>query len=212
MSCHGRAGMGESGQALLVHLLPAGPRSVSTACAVLVAGSVILLGAGPAAAHTEVLSTVPAAGATVSAPVEVVRLAFSRPVSPRQAQVLVAAPDGAELADGPAQVSDGSVSQRLARSATAGSYLVSYRVVADDGHPITGQLSFSMIPAAATQVAGIPSTEPGPAVPAPLQAARATGPVGGSGLVLALAAGLTAAAAALLIGAVRSGRRRQVRR
>ena len=212
MPCHGRAGTGVSGQAHVVKSLLAPPRSVSTACAVLVAGSVILLGAGPAAAHTEVLSTVPASGATVSAPVEVVRLAFSRPVSPRQAQVLVAAPDGADLADGPAQVSDGSVTQRLARSATAGSYLVSYRVVADDGHPITGQLSFSVIPAAETRVTGIPSTEPSPVVLAPLQAARAIGPVGGSGLVPALAAGLTAAAAALLIGAVRSGRRRQVRR
>lgn len=210
MSCHGRAGTVVSGQALIVHFHLAGPRSVSTACAVLVAGSVILLGAGPAAAHTEVMSTVPAAGATVSAPVEIVRLTFSRPVSPRQAQVLVAAPDGADLADGPARVSSGSVSQQLTRSAAAGSYLVSYRVVADDGHPITGQVSFSMVRAAATQAAGIPSTEPSPAVTAPLEAARAVGPVGGSGLVPALAAGLTAAGAALLVGAVRSGRRRQV--
>lgn len=187
-------------------------RSVSTGCALLVAGSVLLLSAGPAAAHTEVMSTVPAAGVTIAAPVEVVRLVFSRPVSPRQAQVLVAAPDGADLADGPAQVSGGSVSQQVVRSATAGSYLVSYRVVADDGHPITGQVSFSVVPAAAGQDAAIPSTGPSPALPTPLQVARAEGPVGGAGPVPALAAGLTAVAAALLVGAARSGRRRQVGR
>lgn len=192
----------------------AGPSCAPTACVLLIAGSLVLLGAGPAVAHTSLTSTVPAAGATVVDPVERVSLVFSQSVSPRQAQVLVTATNGDDLALGSAQATGGSVSQPLSRSATAGSYLVSYRVLAQDGHPITGQVSFAVAPGAGSPVPGPGTTDRAPSpVSGSLQQAADTGrPGSGRGLVPALAAGLTALGAALLVGAVRSGRRLHVGR
>ena len=193
---------------------PVGPACAPTACVLLMAGSTVLLGAGPAAAHTSLTSTVPAAGATVVDPVERVRLVFSEPVSPRQAQVLVTATNGDDLARGPAQAAGGVVSQPLGRSATAGSYLVSYRVLAQDGHPITGQVSFAVAAGAGSPVTGAGTTDRAPSpVSGSLQQAAGPGDPGGAGgLVPVLAAGLTALGAALVVGAVRSGRRRHVGR
>jgi len=193
---------------------PAGPCCASPALVLAIAGSLVLLGAGPAMAHTSLTSTVPAAGATVADPVGRVSLVFSEPVSPRQAQVLVMARNGEDLARGPAQASDGVVTQPLGRSATAGSYLVSYRVLAQDGHPITGQVSFAVAAGAGSPVTGAGTTDraPSPVSGSLQQAARTGDPGGAGGLVPVLAAGLTALGAALVVGAVRSGRRRHVGR
>ncbi len=190
---------------------PSGTTYARSVGALLAAGCLVGLGAGPAAAHTSLRSTVPAAGATVAEPVQTVRLVFSQPVSPRQAQVLVTAPDGAELAVGAALAAGGTVSQPLSRPTSEGSYLVSYRVLAEDGHPITGQVSFAVAPRAGGQASGAAPAEP-PQVPvsgSQQQAARAE-PSAGGGLVPALIAGLTVLGAALLLGAVRSARRSRV--
>ena len=188
----------------------AGTAGARTAGVLLGAVFAVPLGAGHAQAHTSLARTVPAAGATVVEPVDAVRLDFSRPVSSRQAQVLVTAPDGADLADGPVLTAGATVSQPLGRVAPAGSYLVSYRVLAQDGHPLTGQVAFVVAPAAAGRAG---ATGPAGQGPVPVsgsqeQAARAERPAGGP--VPGVVTGLVALGAALLLGAVRSGRRARV--
>ena len=86
---------------------------------------------------------------------------------------------------------------------------MSYRVLAEDGHPITGQVSFAVGLSDGRTAAG-----PGPTARDPIpvsgsqqQAARTERSGGGGVLVPALAGGLTALGAALLFGAVRSSRR-----
>ena len=193
----------------------------------LVAGLTGARGAAPAWAHTALAGTTPAAGATVTEPVDAVRLTFTEPVSPGLAQVVVSGPDGAEVTSGEAQVAEQVVTQPLQALPVAGSYRVAYRVVAADGHPITGQLQFvadqaataaavppAPAPPVADDAAAVAAPSPPPAQEPRDPVARSARTDGDSGwpvpLVVAVA---VAAGAALLVGAlqVRRATRRQSR-
>jgi hypothetical protein len=124
-----------------------------------------LLAAAPAAAHTRLVSSTPAAGATAEAPDEVV-LVFSDPVQPGLSAVSVTGEGGEHAAGTPSARGDGtSVSQALRAPLAPGTYRVAYRVLASDGHPITGELEITA--AAATAPAPTSAALPAPAAPAP---------------------------------------------
>ena len=152
--------------------LPLRPLSTVLAAALGLLVVVLLGTATPAAAHTRLVSSTPAQGTPAEAPSEVV-LVFSDPVQPGLSAVSVTAADGAEHASGtPAQGGDGSaVTQALRAPLAPGSYRVAYRVLAADGHPITGELTVTAVaapaavPTAAASVA--PTAAPTTAVPAP---------------------------------------------
>lgn len=105
-----------------------------------------LVGAAPAAAHAALLETAPGADQLLDeAPREVV-LTFSEPVG----TVL----GGSRVVDAQGgRVDDGAVSQRSDRRVVVlglrtdlqqGTHLVQWRVVSEDGHPITGTFAFSI--------------------------------------------------------------------
>ncbi|MGN9810916.1 copper resistance CopC/CopD family protein [Micromonospora sp. BQ11] len=108
--------------------------------------------AGPAAAHAVVVSTSPQRDAVVGyAPREVV-VTFSEPVTPVPGRARVLAPDGRRTDVGDPEVR--GTTMRIAVRAPArplGTYLVSYRVISADGHPVAGSFTYS---------AGAPSTAP----------------------------------------------------
>ena len=80
-------------------------RAVGRWVALLVAvPAVLLLGAVPASAHTELELSTPVAGAVLDAPPTMVRLVFNEPISTRLASVVVSGPDGTNHAQG---VADG---------------------------------------------------------------------------------------------------------
>lgn len=175
----------------------------------LVAASSTLGSASPALAHTSLVGSTPAPDAVVSSAPEVT-LVFSEPVSARHVQVVVTGPDGAELADGPVQVSGSTVSRSLAALPASGGYRLAYRVLAEDGHPVTGEVPFRVdLPAAgAAGVGATPTTEPPPAtVAAPQTAPQTSGTGGTTSIVPALLAGLAGVALVLVVGAVRAARR-----
>lgn len=185
----------------------------------LLTASVVALTVTPAAAHTSLLSSSPAAGAEVVSPVEVVQVAFDQVVLPEQARIVVIAPDGADLAVGPAEVSGATASQPVKPFAVAGTYRLTYRVLAEDGHPITGELPFSVQGAAVGarapavtgdgQTGGAPTGAVGPArVPTAVGEQSPAGTAGEGGVVVpVLAGGLSLLGAGLVVGAVRSARR-----
>ncbi len=106
-----------------------------------VAGAVLL--ATPAWAHDELLSTDPAAGQSVaSVPAEVV-LTFAEPPLGLGMAVQVIGPDGTDVAAGPPTLSGSVVHQAVEAGAPAGRYSVRWRVTADDGHPVTGDFTFT---------------------------------------------------------------------
>jgi copper resistance protein C len=107
----------------------------------------------PAHAHTTLVSSTPADGAQVDSAPATVELVFSEPVDPRLVTVVVSSTDGTQWQDGAALVSEAAVSQAVRPLVNGGDYTVAYRVVSADGHPVTGQLTFSVAAPIATPTA-----------------------------------------------------------
>ncbi|TNY35901.1 copper resistance protein CopC [Thermomonospora catenispora] len=104
-----------------------------------------MIGLAPTAqAHTSLKESSPADGQTVAPPKEVV-LTFTdevnRSIEPR---VVVTGPDGAEHQSGGAVAEGAVVTQPLAAELPPGEYTVGWRVVARDGHPISGRFAFTV--------------------------------------------------------------------
>jgi copper resistance protein C len=113
--------------------------------ALLAALAIVLLPL-PAQAHAALVSSSPTDGAVVaSAPTEVTFTFDEAVMAP--AYVVVKAPDGANVAQGSATVDGATVTQAVALVPEQGAYSVSYRVVSDDGHPVTGTIQFNVDPA-----------------------------------------------------------------
>jgi|GEM_PF-2873281 len=173
-----------------------------TAAAVLLLSGVGVLAAVPAWAHAQLVAMTPADGSTVAvAPAQVVLL-FDENIQPIGDAVVVTGPDGSRVDTGPVLVHDATATQRLRPLVDRGRYTVSYRVVSDDGHPVTRTLTFVLSTGLA--VASSPAAAP---------AAEAAGAGGGHWWVgaAALAAALLAAVGLLRARAVRRQRRRRWR-
>jgi methionine-rich copper-binding protein CopC len=99
---------------------------------------------GVAAAHAKLESMTPADGSTVAHPPKSVVLRFTEPVGAAGPDVVVTAPNGANVATGAAEVVDRVVTQPLGVLTEAGRYQVEARVVSDDGHPITVTGTFTV--------------------------------------------------------------------
>ena len=138
--------------------------------AVLSVATVPLSPVAPATAHTVLAGSVPAAGATIEPGTAEVVLSFSAPVREGLSTVLVTGADGADHARGAAQVRGDDVAQPVAAPLPPGAGTVSYRVVAADGHPITGTLPFVVAAELANPVPAAP-TDPAPTDPAPTDSA-----------------------------------------
>ncbi len=111
---------------------------------VLTALGLLAVPAGPASAHASLLGATPAPGSVIgTSPTEVV-VTFSEPVSPVAGRVQVLDPDGRRISGEPSAT--GATLRIPVRRAgrPLGTYLVSYRVVSADSHPIGGALTFSV--------------------------------------------------------------------
>jgi len=100
--------------------------------------------ASPASAHAALLGAVPAPGSVVgTSPTEIV-VTFSEAVTPVAGRVQVIAPDGKRISG--EATSAGATLRIPVRRADRplGTYLVSYRVISADSHPIGGALTFSV--------------------------------------------------------------------
>ena len=97
--------------------------------------------AGPAVAHTELISTTPADQQTVGRTPAVVVLTFDESLLAMGTQVVVTGPEGPVQMGAP-DVAETKVSQNL-RGGPAGHYTVAWRVTAADGHPLSGTFTFT---------------------------------------------------------------------
>jgi copper transport protein len=94
-------------------------------------------------AHAVVLDTVPADGAVLATAPTSVLIRFNEPVSLISTQVL--APDGSNVVTpGSAHVHNQDLEIALPAKLPQGSYVVSYRVVSLDSHPVAGSVVFSV--------------------------------------------------------------------
>src|SRR5688572_18185337 len=113
---------------------------------VLIALAVPLAWAVPAHAHTELRSTDPASGATLQSPPSRVLLGFSEPVEVSFGSIRLVDAAGGDIETGPARhPEEGSrfVAVDLP-DIDAGTYVVAWRVLSADAHPIQGAFTFTV--------------------------------------------------------------------
>lgn len=173
------------------------------AAAPALAAALVLTAAAPASAHTSLSASTPAAGTAVAAPREVA-LSFSGPVLERLAAVSVRGADGRERSrGGPVLRGRATLVQPLDPPLTPGRWQVAYRVVAADGHPLTGRVAFSVVAAP-----GAATSTPAPPALAGDGPARPAGQPADDGAPTALLAGLAVAGLGAAAAAARAVRRR----
>lgn len=148
------------------------------ATVVVAAFAPVLLVAGPASAHDVLVASDPVADATVAGDVDHVLLTLSEPpLSGLQTGIVISVTDaeGAEHTSGDVSVEGNTIAKDLDVS-EAGSYLVRWRSVSVDGHPISGEYRFrSSGPAAldSSTDSGIAETPAPSATAAPTATATA---------------------------------------
>lgn len=139
----------------------------------MILAAALLGAAAPASAHDDVVSTSPAAGATLATPPEKVSVTFSNKPLALGSRISVTDAAGSSWADGGVEIVDNVASQRLKPGAPAGVFTVAWRVASSDGHPIEGTFTFTATAAGSTATAApaVPTlTTPQPgttATPAP---------------------------------------------
>jgi copper transport protein len=102
------------------------------------------LTASGAWAHATATKTEPASGALLDAPPSEVVVEFNEPVTPVDAATGVVAPDGDRADTGLTQNEDETTLTIAVDADQEGTYLVGYRVVSHDGHPVSGTFTFSV--------------------------------------------------------------------
>jgi methionine-rich copper-binding protein CopC len=136
-----------------------------------------------ASAHAALRSMTPAAGSTVTTPPTEVVLTFNEAISTSFATVAVTDSTGRPVSRGRPAVAGRTVTQPLA-DLGSGRYTVAFRVVSEDGHPVSQRASFTVaLPSptgsapATTETAQPTSATPGSTTssPAPATAQGAGG-------------------------------------
>ena len=125
--------------------------------ATLLAAFLVLFAPLSASAHDALTSSSPAADSTVDTLPAELTLTFSAKLidGAGSTEVVVTDAAGTPVTDGPATVDGAIVTQPLAAQAEAGVYRVIWKVVSSDGHPTSGEFSFTV---ATSSVA--PAVEP----------------------------------------------------
>lgn len=160
--------------------------------------------APPASAHAILVSTDPADGAVLTAAPDRVTLTFDEPVQVRPGAVRLLDAAGTEVStDG--RTSDTRVTLTVPPGIGDGTYVVTFRVVSADSHPVSGGLSFSVGAPSAAGVT-VPGSGPSRGVQVLRQAAEALGYLG-----LLVGAGVLVFQLVLLRGGTAAVRRRLFR-
>ncbi|MFF4598239.1 copper resistance protein CopC [Amycolatopsis sp. NPDC001319] len=131
--------------------------------ALAITGVALLGTATPALAHNVLISSNPADGASLATGPAKVTLTFDQYVQNADVnQIAVTGPDGNQWAEGPVTVENNVISAPLRPLGPAGKYTVGYRILSADGHPVSGEIPFTL-------------TKAGSGTPAKVDAAKASG-------------------------------------
>ncbi|WP_196279377.1 copper resistance CopC/CopD family protein [Catellatospora vulcania] len=134
-------------------------RRAGSAVLALLAGLLgVLAAASPAYAHATLLGTDPVDGAVLPKAPAQVTLTFNEPVAVRPGAVRLLDAQGTQVS-AEARSVDTTVVLTVPPAAADGTYLVSYRVISADDHPISGGFSFSV---GAPSTTGVTVTAPEP--------------------------------------------------
>jgi copper transport protein len=133
------------------------PVLATVAAAAVAAVALVLVAAPPpAAAHAVLTSTSPAAGEALDVAPDQVALTFNEPVGTSENALRVFDQDGQRVDDGLVETDDrAQVAVALPDGLGDGAYVVAYRVVSDDSHPVAGVLTFTVGDATALDAATV---------------------------------------------------------
>ena len=150
--------------------VPAPRRRIRSALIALLLAVFSVCLAGPAGAHSDLESSSPKAGATLTELPTEVTLTFNEKVQEGFSQVAVVDGEGLSVTDGD-PVSDGAtVTQPLMAKLHPGGYVINFKVVSADGHPISDAIPFTIAEgagsASATQSDSPTSAEASASAPA----------------------------------------------
>ena len=125
--------------------------------------ALLVLGAAPASAHAELVSTSPHDGARLDTAPHAVTLVFTEDVELIDGGMHLLDRAGRTVPEGTPRVSGHTVVWPMSKTLPRGTYLVNWRVVSADGHPVAGAFSFGVASAAQA----LPSSTHRPADTAP---------------------------------------------
>ena len=118
-----------------------------------------LLFASPAAAHAELVNISPANGAQLTRPPNAVRMTFTESVNLVEDGIRLVDHVGAAVPTPDPTVDGRTVTWPMPANLPEGPYVVTWRVVSSDGHPVSGAFSFGVGTAAAVPPGSATSTE-----------------------------------------------------
>lgn len=149
---------------------PAAPIALA---ATLLAAFLVLFSPLSASAHDALVSSSPAADESVETVPAELTLTFSAKLIDGEGatEVVVTAPDGASITDGAATVEGAIVTQPLRGTGPAGEYHVIWKVVSSDGHPTSGEYSFTVTVGDDGAASETPSAAPTTSAPTTAQTA-----------------------------------------
>lgn len=110
----------------------------------LAAVAALVLGAGPASAHSRVVSSNPADGAAIDHSQPSVSITFNEPIQDKFASASVVGPDQHFWQAGDPVVEGPVLRIPLRELGPVGVYEVNYRVTSADGHPVSGKRTFRL--------------------------------------------------------------------
>jgi methionine-rich copper-binding protein CopC len=123
-----------------------------------IAGIAVFAPITTASAHTELVSSVPAANEPVNAALPAISVTFSEPPLLEGSAIVVTDSTGQPVATEPATLEGATLTIPWPAALTPGTVNVEWRAASDDGHPVTGEFSFEYTAAAEGGVA--PSADP----------------------------------------------------
>ncbi|WP_394614699.1 copper resistance CopC family protein [Lentzea sp. JNUCC 0626] len=115
--------------------------------AFLFAGAAVLATAAPAAAHNALIGSDPKDKTSLEVGPEMVTLTFDQDVQGGQGinEITVVDSTGGHYeVDGDPTIKDTAVSARVNALGKAGEYKIGYRILSADGHPVSGELTFTL--------------------------------------------------------------------
>ena len=153
-------------------------RAVAAAVTALVVG---VIGMPPAMAHASQTGSTPEAGAVLEAAPSTVEVTFDSPLMDIGAALVVRAGDGTVISDDTPEVAGARIRVDVPADAAPGTYTVAFRVVSQDGHPITSTFDYTVAgdapgPAAAS-APGSPSASAPASAPVPPSAEAVAAPL-----------------------------------
>jgi copper transport protein len=142
----------------------------------------VLLSGQPASAHAAMTTATPEPGSVVAGAPDEITVTFTERITPVPDRTQVLAPDGKRITG--AVTATGATLRIKVRHADQplGTYLVSYRIISGDSHPVGGALTFSV----GAPSARPPESDPGSVHPSVAAAVPAIKFVGYAGLTLIL--------------------------